>query len=174
MNILIIEDDEQACLELQTCIEKTKDFRLCACTNNATDALHLTQEFLPEVVILDLELNLNGAGGNGLEYLAALQKIQFRQRPCIVVTTNNTSKIILSAARKYGADIILTKYQHGYSAEYVIKTICLMQDTIESIPASNTIALSESPADIEHKMRVYLQTQFDHLGMKTKYHVYKY
>lgn len=174
MNILIIEDDEQACLELQTCIEKTKDFRLCACTNNAADALHFTQEFLPEVVILDLELNLNGAGGNGLEYLAALQKIQFRQRPCIVVTTNNTSKIILSAARKYGADIILTKYQHGYSAEYVIKTICLMQDTIESIPASNTIALSESPADIEHNMRVYLQTQFDHLGMKTKYHGYKY
>ena len=125
-------------------------------------------------MILDLEVNLNGAGGNGLEYLAALQKIQFRQRPCIVVTTNNTSKIILSAARKYGADIILTKYQHGYSAEYVIKTICLMQDTIESIPASNTIALSESPADIEHKMRVYLQTQFDHLGMKTKYHGYKY
>ncbi len=85
MNILIIEDDEQACIELQTCIEKTKDFRLCACTNNATDALQLTQEFLPEVVILDLELNLNGAGGNGLEYLAVLQKIQFRHRPCIVL-----------------------------------------------------------------------------------------
>lgn len=174
MNILIIEDDEQACIELQTCIEEKKDLRLCACTNNATDALHLTQEFLPEVVILDLELNLNGAGGNGLEYLAALQKIQFRHRPCIVVTTNNTSQIILSTARKYGADIILTKYQEGFSAEYVIKTICLMQDTIESIPTSNTIALSESPADIEHNMRVYLQTQFDHLGMKTKYHGYKY
>lgn len=125
MNILIIEDDEQACLELQACVDKTESLKICACSNNATEALQLTQEFLPEVVILDLELNLNGAGGNGLEYLAALQKIQFRHRPCIVVTTNNTSQIILSTARKYGADIILTKYQEGYSAEYVIKTECV-------------------------------------------------
>ena len=65
MNILIIEDDEQACIELQTCIEEKKDLRLCACTNNATDALHLTQEFLPEVVILDLELAGKTEIGNG-------------------------------------------------------------------------------------------------------------
>ena len=70
-----------------------------------------------------LELNLNGAGGNGLEYLAALQKIQFRHRPCIVVTTNNTSQIILSTARKYGADIILTKYQEDQTKDRMGETV---------------------------------------------------
>lgn len=47
MNILIIEDDEQACIELQTCIEEKKDLRLCAVPIMLPTALHLTQEFLP-------------------------------------------------------------------------------------------------------------------------------
>lgn len=79
----------------------------------------------------------------------------------------------------FGALRIVRKDMSEYIIVSLMQDITIlkfffMQYTIESIPTSNTIALSESPADIEHNMRVYLQTQFDHLGMKTKYHGYKY
>ena len=67
LQILLIEDDESACIELKNAIEEYEDMTLAAITNNSSDALELTKYYLPDIVILDLELH--AGGGNGFMYL---------------------------------------------------------------------------------------------------------
>ncbi|MBD8914488.1 MAG: DNA-binding response regulator [Pseudobutyrivibrio sp.] len=130
MKILLIEDDLAECNEFEKSVQDFENITICAMTNNATDALSLTKYHLPDVVILDLELHMGG--GNGLEYLSDLKQLNLVHRPLVIVTTNNTSKIVLDTARDLGAAMILTKYEQDYSATYVLKTISLMQNTLKS------------------------------------------
>lgn len=172
MKILLVEDDEFTCSEFEECIRNTEDMKLCAITNDATEAVTLTKYHLPDVVILDLELHLGG--GNGLEYLSALQGLQLVHRPLVIVTTNNSSRVILETARALGAGMILTKYEKNYSVEYVIKTISLMQNTIKSISTPDFDMSATSPADREQHLRTYLQSQLNLLGVSPKYKGYDY
>lgn len=172
MKILLVEDDEFTCNEFEDYIRNTEDIKLCAITNDASEAVTLTKYHLPDVVILDLELHLGG--GNGLEYLSALRSLQLVHRPLVIVTTNNSSQIILETARALGAGMILTKYEKNYSVDYVMKTISLMQDTIKSISTSGSDLSAISPADREQHLRTYLQSQLNLLGVSPKYKGYDY
>lgn len=145
MKILLIEDDLAECNEFEKSVQDFENITICAMTNNATDALSLTQYHLPDVVILDLELHLGG--GNGLEYLSDLKQLNLVHRPLVIVTTNNTSKIVLDTARDLGAAMILTKYEQDYSATYVLKTISLMQNTLKTSSTSDLNLSALSPAD---------------------------
>lgn len=78
MKILLIEDDLAECNEFEKSVQEFENITICAMTNNATDALSLTQYHLPDVVILDLELHLGG--GNGLEYLSDLKQLNLVHR----------------------------------------------------------------------------------------------
>lgn len=127
---------------------------------------------LPDVVILDLELHLGG--GNGLEYLSDLKQLKLVHRPLVIVTTNNTSKIVLDTARDLGAAMILTKYEQDYSATYVLKTISLMQNTLKTSSTSDLNLSTLSPADREHHIRTYLHSQLNLLGVSPKYKGYDY
>ena len=148
MKILLIEDDLAECNEFEKSVQDFENITICAITNNATDALSLTQYHLPDVVILDLELHMGG--GNGLEYLSDLKQLNLVHRPLVIVTTNNTSKIVLDTARDLGAAMILTKYEQDYSATYVLKTISLMQNTLKTASTSDLNLSTLSPADREH------------------------
>ena len=172
MKVLLVEDDKLACDEFEECIRNTENMQLCATTDDANKALELTRYHLPDIVLLDLELHLGG--GNGLEYLSALQHTELIHRPLVIVTTNNSSQVILETARKLGAGMILTKYEKNYSASYVIKTIGLMQDTIESVSTPDLVASTVSPAEREQHIRTYLQSQLNLIGVSPKYKGYDY
>ena len=73
-------------------------------TNNSFDAIEMVKNYLPDAVILDLELHLGG--GNGLLFLNELKKLTLTRRPYILVTTNNSSNITLEQARSLGANFI--------------------------------------------------------------------
>lgn len=172
MKILLIEDDLAECNELEKSVQDFENITICAMTNNATDALSLTKYHLPDVVILDLELHMGG--GNGLEYLSDLKQLNLVHRPLVIVTTNNTSKIVLDTARDLGAAMILTKYEQDYSATYVLKTISLMQNTLKTSSTSDLNLSTLSPADREHHIRTYLHSQLNLLGVSPKYKSYDY
>ena len=51
------EDDATSCMEINDYISRLDDVTLVASTNNASTAIEYMKEFLPDAVILDLELH---------------------------------------------------------------------------------------------------------------------
>ena len=62
--VLLIEDDPSECEAMQKYVESIHDVVLAGVSNNSEKALVLTKAYLPDAVILDLELHQGG--GNGL------------------------------------------------------------------------------------------------------------
>ena len=92
LEILLIEDDPEACRELTEQILDTDDMILLGVTNNAYKAVELVKDFLPDAIILDLELH-QGAG-NGLYVLQELQSLSLPKAPYVLITTNNSSLLV--------------------------------------------------------------------------------
>ena len=130
LRVLLVEDDATSCMEINDYISRLDDVTLVASTNNASTAIEYMREFLPDAVILDLELHQGG--GDGLFFLAQLQQLELSKHPYILVTTNNSSNIIYESARQLGADFILAKYQENYSAQYVVEFLRIMKKVIFS------------------------------------------
>lgn len=172
LTILLVEDDIEDCLELEKSIDHRENMQLIGITNNASEALDLVKNHLPDVIILDLELHLGG--GNGLEFLSQLQFMCLDHEPYILVTTQNSSQLTLDAARLLGADMIITKYEVGYSAEYVINTISLLENVIHKPSPTDSAEESESPAEFEHRLRTRIQRELTRLGINPKYKGYGY
>ena len=89
LEILLIEDDPEACRDFTEQILDTEDMLLIGVTNNAYKAVDLIKDHLPDAVILDLELHLGA--GNGLYVLQELQTLTLPKTPYILITTNNSS-----------------------------------------------------------------------------------
>lgn len=172
LSILLIEDDSAACKELQEYFETCEDLRLVDVTNNSDDGIKLVRAHLPNVVLLDLELNRGG--GNGFLFLSELKELQMSHIPYIIVTTHNLSDVTLEQARELGADLIITKYESTYSPEYIAKTIRLMKAGIlrknSSIPQDITI----SPAQMANLIRTRVQREMDIIGINPKNKGYDY
>jgi len=168
LTILLIEDDEKACKEIDQYIDSCDDIYLAAITNSSTEALELTKYHLPDAVILDLELHQGG--GNGLYYLQELSKLNLTHAPYILVTTNNSSAITYEHARKLGADFILAKYESEYSAQYVVEFLRMMQELIKDKCAekAESMQFSGSPEFQERKLRQRIQRELDFIGINPK------
>ena len=130
LRVLLVEDDATSCMEINDYISRLDDVTLVASTNNASTAIEYMKEFLPDAVILDLELHQGG--GDGLFFLAQLQQLELSKHPYILVTTNNSSNITYESARQLGADFILAKYQENYSSQYVVEFLRIMKKVIFS------------------------------------------
>lgn len=171
LSILIVEDDKQACDELSRCIAQYDDMKVAAVCNSSQDALEKARFHLPNVIILDLELHLGG--GNGLMFLDSLLANPLSLDPFILVTTNNMSTITLDQAKALGADFTLTKYEQGYSAQYVIDNIRMLRNAILRKNKTNRLT-SISPASEEHLVKICIQRHLDIIGIKAKAKGYNY
>ena len=174
LNILIIEDDVAACRELRQYIEKIETLKLVGITGDSEKGIKLVKSMLPDVIILDIELN-HGTG-NGIMFLAMLNALNLSLRPYILITTNNSSHVTYSHARNLGADFIMCKHKPDYSAQYVIEFIRMIQHSILSRkPAATELLLEE---DIFEKnlplytRRVY--RELDWVGISPKNIGYRY
>lgn len=172
LSILLIEDDTSTCNELQRCIDKQDDLKLVGITNNSYEALELVRSLLPNVILLDLELHFGG--GNGLLFLDGLKNLRLEHIPFILVTTNNMSDVTLEQARELGADFTLTKYETGYSAQYVIDNIQLLRPAI--LKKNTAIApLPDMSPDQKEKLLIKrIQREMDLIGINPKAVGYKY
>lgn len=171
LSILIVEDDKVACDELSACIEQYQDMCVAAVCNSSQDALEKARFHLPNVIILDLELH--HGGGNGLMFLDSLLTHPLSVDPFILITTNNMSTVTLDQAKALGADFTLTKYEQGYSAQYVIDNIRMLRNAIRRKNTANRMSLI-SPAVDEQLTRICIQRHLDIIGIKPKAKGYKY
>lgn len=172
ITILLIEDDEKECEALSHSINNHDNMRLVGISNNASEAIELVQLHLPDVIILDLELHLGG--GNGLAFLSQLKGLCLSHEPYILISTQNSSQLTLETARLLGADMIIAKYEMGYSAEYVIKTISLLESAIHKATLTDLSFSPESPEKFEHKLRIRVQRELSLIGINPKHKGYSY
>lgn len=129
INLLVVEDDENICLEYDEYCKDLDDVFLIGTSGDSNEALSITNEFMPNAVVLDLEL-IYGKG-SGMDYLLKIDKLRLDSLPYILVVTNNLSKTNHAICRSLGADFIMLKSQPDYSIPAVID---MLRSVINSIP----------------------------------------
>lgn len=171
LTILLIEDDTQQCFEFEQYIETVKNAVLVASTNSSSKGIQLVNDFMPDVVILDLELNKGF--GNGFFFLKELKNLNLIKRPYILVTTNIISETTLKQARNMGADFIISKHQKDYSVKSVIDFLLIMQESIHNNDLNNkneSNKLSEdTPDQINKRIKSRIQRELELVGINPKF-----
>lgn len=113
MRVLLVEDDEKEVHRFQACFNKEADVKLIATTAGSTEALSLVQKMVPDVVLLDLELE----EGDGIEFLYELEELSLPRRPFILVITWTTVRSVLQNAIDHGVGHIQPKSDAKYESE---------------------------------------------------------
>lgn len=173
LEILIVEDDTTLCRQTQELIEESEDMFLVAITNNSDEAICQIQDFLPDVVILDLELH--HGKGSGLTVLHEMQSVSLAKKPFFLITTNNSSTTTHETVRSFGGDYIMSKHQEDYSAKSVLDFLRIMRSSI--LGAQH---IQPTPADketvIKNSKRTYqrIYTELNHVGINPKAVGYTY
>ena len=168
MNLLIVEDNQDLCNQFKLYIDEINDVSLLGITNNSTKALEYVKQYLPDVVILDLELH--HGSGNGLQFLKELSSLGIPFIPYILIVTNNTSFVTHEYARKLGADFILSKHQTDFTAKNVVEFIRVMKDIIHSKSQNTFLETQTTEAPLQREKRIIriISTEFDKIGISPK------
>lgn len=172
LTIVLIEDDPATCKELEDFFDTCEDMQLVATTNHSNIGLKLISSYLPNIVLLDLELH--HGGGNGLIFLNELRQQNISNPPYIIVTTQNMSTVTLNQARELGADLILTKYDTLYSPEYIASTIRLMEAGIVRKNTTVSQIVDPTPAQFENQVKLRVQREMELIGINPKNKGYAY
>lgn len=168
LTILLVEDDPRSCQELAEAIDLTEDAVLVGITPHADKAVMLIQDYIPDCLILDLELH--AGSGNGLNVLQAMKHLALPRLPYVVITTNNSSIVTHEAARNLGADFIFTKHQADYSAKNVIEFLCMIKGVIQN-RSTHVFAENmpdETPHIREKRLIRRIHTELDAVGISPK------
>lgn len=173
MKILILEDSDFDTIKIRKCVEKEPDMVIVASTNKEEEALTAVLDYVPHVIILDLELH-NGVG-DGISFLKKLNHQLLSMRPFVLVTTHNSSYIVHSQIRKLGGDFIMSKMQTNYSAEVVVGFLKDMKDVIfsEIMQPARTDQTEpdtsiDSPVQVTKRLMNRINAEFDLIEMSHK------
>lgn len=174
LNVLLVEDDTEACARFTEYTDMSDDVTIVSVTNNSYRALELVNEYYPDAIILDLELN--DGEGNGLLFLQQLKNADVPYMPYILVTTNNSSSTTYDYARQYGADFIMSKHQEDYTEASAIDFLCMMKTIIHRHRNKQNTACEtvESPAQYEKRTKKRIAMEIDKVGISPKYTGYQY
>lgn len=170
LTILLVEDDVETCKNFARYIETKEDIILVNITNSATQALLDISYYMPDIVILDLELH--HGSGNGLDVLHGLKNIN--ANPYILVTTNNSSNTTYEHTRQLGTDFIMYKHQKNYSEEYVVDFLSSLKSVIKEKHKQTSFDEIESPEYIDKKNKRCIIKELDIIGINPKSVGYQY
>lgn len=174
LEILLVEDDPEACKEIISIVDESDDLTVIGVTNNATKALQYIKEFLPDAVILDLELH--DGRGNGLNILYELQNLSLTKLPYILVTTNNSSSVTYDSARQFGADFIMSKHEEGYSAKSVLDFLRIIRPAIRNKQTIGALKdmTTETPEHYRKRITRQIMTELNYVGINPSFIGYQY
>ena len=162
MSILIIEDDEYEVNNFKNYMETREDVKLIKTTNSSTEGLEYTKLYMPEAIILDLELHKGE--GSGLSFLEKINELSLDFKPLIVVTTNVSSNIIYNHIHELGVDFIFYKKQTNYNPEIVINSIVSLRKTLSNNKTSG-VQTTEAPIDKQARIKEKINRELDLIGI---------
>lgn len=117
MTILIVEDDPTECLKFETYAADMPEIKIIGVTNSSYEGVKLAEAYLPDAIILDLELHQGS--GTGFHFLNELRNSRVSYDPSILLTTDITAEVVLEAAREAGVTWTFSKKQIDYSVAMV-------------------------------------------------------
>lgn len=163
MKLLLIEDDDEECVEYKKIIENNDNIKLVAITNSSSVAIKYVNSYKPDGIILDLELN-NGEG-SGIDFIENIKKQNIEKFPKIVVTTNIYSDSVYNFLHKNKVDFIFYKNQTAYSRENVLNTLLLLK-AYEKTDKMIDIKI-EDRKDDNDKLSNLINKELDLIGVST-------
>ena len=174
LSIILIEDDTVVCKSFAECAELTEGISITDITNNSFRGLELVKDKLPDVVILDLELNQGK--GNGIQFLSELKDMNIPFKPYILVTTNNSSEMTYEMARHLGADFIMSKHQQDYSEKNALLFLKMSKDIIQANNQNSyqDYDISETAEQREKRLKRIIFKELDLVGISPKVIGYQY
>ena len=176
LSILIIEDEDEICTKFKTIIDHTEGLSIACTTNSSYEGLLLFKEYLPHIIILDLELH--GGSGSGIDFLKNLNQLNLSPKPYILVTTNNSSPLTHKYIREMGCDFVMSKYESDYSEQKAVDLILTMKDVILNHQISLTPTFhspaSESPASKKSQLHRMITSHLNQVGINPKVLGYRY
>lgn len=165
MTLLLIEDNEFEVNSFKEYLKNINDAQLIKYTNSSYDGIEYAKTYMPEGIILDLELH-NGEG-SGIKFLEELQELNLDFKPLIVITTNVSSDIVYDHIRKLGADFIFYKKQSDYAPEIVINSMLALRETLHT--SRNNIhtckVTDETPIEKENIIKEKINNELDLVGI---------
>ena len=158
-SILILEDNTNDITDFEKAINEYPRYKIIAKTNSSFEALKITKNKKPNIIIADLELH-NGIG-SGLSFLQELKSINLLPKPIIIVTTNIISDVVYNQIHKNYADMIFCKKQIDYSPSLIFNTLdILIADT-----ATLTIQSTQNREEFIEKT---INSELDKIGISYK------
>ncbi len=159
LEVLLVEDDPTTCKEIAEAADMSDDIILVGVTNNSTIALDYIKDRLPDAVILDLELHQGK--GSGLTLLHDLNTLSLKNKPYILVTTNNSSGVTYEAVRQLGADFIMYKHEDGYSTRKVLDFLRVIKSVIQNREKTDYTEENASESPEQYKKRILRKISFE-------------
>jgi len=117
VNILIVEDHGIVASGLKMLIHSYSSFKVIAEASNAKEAIDLSKQYKPDIIILDISL----PDINGLEIIKTLKNISEKSK--ILVLTMHDNKQYLKKAVDEGASGYLLKQSADEDLLYALKTV---------------------------------------------------
>ncbi len=165
MNILVIEDDVEACEYLKKCAEQRTDISIVGITDSDNEALKYCKAKHPDGIILDIELN-NGVSGNtdALYFLKELKSMNLNYEPIIIVTTHINSKKTYDILHRNGVDLILYKDHPKYSPNHVFNNFIIFQKEDDYSKRMNNYLVGNN----DEKVSKLIDAELDLIGISSK------
>lgn len=148
ISVLLVEDDKIDSTNMKNYIDSRDDVKLVDIVASEETAIEAIKTYLPDAIILDLELN-NG-GGSGIEVINAIKDMRLDVKPIIVITTNISSKTVYAYAHENGVDMIFHKLKDDYSPDLVVRNIILLNNAKIAI---NHLDNASKPIETIHDRR---------------------
>lgn len=172
MKLLLIEDDLNECNKFKELAKIKEEIEFIGITNSAEEGIKYVKRFMPEAIILDLELN-NGKG-SGFEFLEELRKLKLTINPKVIVTTNVCSDSVYDYLHKNKVDFIFYKKQDTYSVEKVINTLITLSGFENGKSDITSILQNEDKEEQEEIIADRINKELDLIGISTHLEGRKY
>jgi DNA-binding response OmpR family regulator len=170
MPIVLIEDDVGDCIKYKDCANRRTDIKFVGMTDSSEQGLKLVQSYLPEAVILDLQLAKGS--GSGIQFLEMLNKTNLAFRPIIMVTSSNQSRIVNDRLEELGIDWYFCKKQRDYSEDFVFDTLLSLRKHLYSGKRGGEIdcrEMIESPEERETRIYTRIDAELNLIGIRARY-----
>ncbi len=164
ITVLLIEDDKTDCINMKNYINTRDDVKLINIVNSPEKAIESIKTYIPDAIILDIELN-NGEG-SGLEILEKLKSLKLDFKPIIVITTNISSKTVYTYAHENGVDMIFHKLKEDYSPDLVIRNIVLLSKIKTNEKLENDIE-KQSEGEYRERISERINRELDLIGISS-------
>ncbi len=172
LSIYIVEDDKETCERFTSIIDSFKELTIIGISDNSTEAYNHILTDKPDVLILDLELNLGE--GSGLDLLENISTPNCTKKPYIVVTTNTSNQLVYNHLHTSGVGFIFSKHQKGYSEANVLRHINLIKLQILNAHNQSSPLPVIDKDDIKSIIMSDILNQLDDVGIKSSNLGYKY